>query len=703
MKLPGLFPALAVLLLTACSEEPPAGLSGVDHISFGVDMQDMSATRACSPDSRFHFSVTAGADTVPVLATTEDFPAAAMLSRGAPATEPGTIRVWSAFHKTDGATLPFFEGEQLSERGNDLVTATPYYWPDPASGNLSFTAISNAPADGFITDMQGAALSLEYTVPAKAEAQNDIMVAETDPVNGASDPGFRVPLSFRHICAGVRFRTGQLSQPGTITRISLSGIKNNGTFAGGGWSAVSGSQTFVVDAEAVTDTSTPPGTDLYAPYLTMMMLPQDLGAEAKMEVVFRDDITGETRTLVASLAGQKWSEGKITTYQIGITAGFDLEFTDTPETQDAHYVMCNTAISVSNVLPATGWTLTATASDGADVTIQREADVNEYARQGFWLDKEMTNGHITTTSVRGTASISGTGAVSALPVRVFIPENTGDAERTVTLTLHIDGTSSSTAVSQTITQLCPDWQGSTGWEQIYGHEEGIYGFCYDAVHVYVYNNSHTVAPANRIVKQVENLIAQYDAGVYAKVTRYSVGIANYRNYVEIDYRKLNTLDGKAESAADGLQNTRDLFALGGTATTSNFENAILNMNRVTDSSVKAYRRRADNDPSAVPQWIDGTHIGENQVLALVLKKNRYYLNTTTGEDVTTTTPLIHTDDIVWYLPASGQFGTAGTWAVGSPADYWSSTASSGLNALTGSGATAARSDAHLIRVARNRP
>lgn len=702
MKLLSFLSAIAVLMLTACTEEPHAGISGTDHISFGVEMQDMPATRTCRPDTPFHFSLSDGTDSVPVVSAVEDFPATSLPTRGAPATEARAIRVWSSFHRPDGSAFPFFEGEPLYERGDVLVTSTLYYWPEPSSGRLSFTAVTNAPADGLLTDMQGTSLSLEYTVPTKAEAQNDIMVAETDPVNGVSDPGFRVPLSFRHICAGVRFRTGQLSQPGTITSISLSGIKDNGTFSRGEWSASNGSQTFVIDAEAGTDASTPPGTDLYAPYLTMMMLPQELGADAKMEVVFRDDITGETRVLAASLAGQKWPEGKITTYQIGISADFDLEFTDTPETQDAHYVMCNTGITVSDILPTASWTLTATASDGADVTVQRETDVNEYARQGFWLDKAMTNGQITTTSVRGSARISGTGPVSDLPVRVFIPENTGESERTVTLTLHIDGTDPSTAVSQTITQLCPDWQGSTGWEQIYGHEEGIYGFCYDAVHVYVYNNSHTIAPANRIVNQVQSLISQYDAGSYAKVVRYNVGIS-YRNYVEINYRNLNALGGKAESATDGLRNTRDLFTFGGTATTNHFENAILNMNRVTDSSVKAYRVRASNDPDAVPLWIDGTHIGENQVLALVLKKNRYYLNTSTGEGITTTTPLIHTDDIVWYMPASGQFGTAGTWTVGSPADYWSSTASSGINALTGSGLASPRTDTRLIRVSRNRP
>lgn len=444
-----------------------------------------------------------------------------------------------------------------------------------------------------------------------------------------------------------------------------------------------------------------------------MFLPQVLGPDARLEVVFNDKTSGTTRTLSASLAGQEWPMGRITTYHIGISPDFGLEFNVAPPVQDAHYVMCNTAMSVRGVAANARWTLTAKADDGADVTIQREADVNEYARQGFWLDKRMSNGVVQNESVRGTSMISGVGNVENLDVRVFIPENAGDGERGITLTLHVDGTPESTAVTQTITQLHPAWNGSAGWEQIDDNESGIYGFCYTARHVYVYNNTHPdVWPfytASKIIDQVTDMVTNYNAGNYTEVIKYWWK-TGYRNYVDIDYRKLNTLDNKSKSTTDGLRNTRDLVTFGGTALSKNFEKAIKEMRRVTDTSVLAYspknERNPNDDPSSMPDWIDGTEINESQSLALVLKKNRYFLNTSTVEGSASTTPLIRPEDIEWYMPASGQFAGMPGWyggAAATPGDYWSSTAATGTNSYIGNGMALPRTTVKNIRVMRNRP
>lgn len=93
----------------------------------------------------------------------------------------------------------------------------------------------------------------------------------------------------------------------------------------------------------------------------------------------------------------------------------------------------------------------------------------------------------------------------------------------------------------------------------------------------------------------------------------------------------------------------------------NFETALLEMKRINDDNTTAYVPRRTTDPSDVPQWIDGTLIGESQMLTDVLKKNKYYLNTSTVGDLETTTALIRTEDIVWYVPASGQFASAPAW------------------------------------------
>lgn len=706
MKINALFTSAVLLLLAACAEDTPVDTGHGSGIVFGVSEAVMSRGETLSGAG--HFDLCNYTDTMPVRCTVADMAAVKAAGRGEPATGIKDFRAWAYLH--DGASVkPFFSGEPVSDKGSYWSTDRTYYWPTSAAQRLTFTALSVLP-DGMTVDARPQGLSIQYTVASQAAAQPDVMLAETEPVNGNGIPDYRVPLKFKHICAAVSFKTGNQLMPGTIEKITLSGIHGTGTYADGAWSIAGNVRSFSLDTSVETTGNETAGTDLYQSYNTFMFLPQALGPDARLEVVFNDKTSGTTRTLSASLAGQEWPMGRITTYHIGISPDFGLEFDVDLPVQDAHYVMCNTAVSVRGVAANARWTLTAKADDGADVTIQREADVNEYARQGFWLDKRMSNGVVQNQSVRGTSVISGEGNVENLDIRVFIPENAGDKERKITLTLYVDGTPESTAVTQTITQLHPAWNGSAGWEQIDDNESGIYGFCYTARHVYVYNNSEEYFTANNIVSQVEDLIKQYEASGYATVTRYRVGLARHRNYVDIDYRKLNTLNNKSASVSDGLQNTKDLFTFGGTATSHNFEDALIAMRRVNNTSEKAYdpknERTPGSDPEEVPEWIDGTEINESQALLAVLKKNRYYLNTATVGDFTTTSPLIRTEDIEWYMPASGQFASMPGWyggAAATPGDYWSSTATTGTNSYIGSGTALSRTTVKSIRAARNRP
>lgn len=690
--------------MAACAEDTPVETGRGTGILFGVS--DAGMSRGAESQSAGHFDLSDGIDTVTVSRTVTDMGGAKASGRGEPVTTITTFNVWARLHDA-GTVKPFFSNEDVTDRGTHWATANTYYWPTSADQRIAFTALAGLP-ETMTVDAQG--VSLNYTVPQKAAAQRDVMVAETEPVNGNGIADYLVPLNFKHICTAVRFRAGATLMPGSIEKITLSGIQATGTYSSGSWSGLGDKQSFILDRPITTTGNETAGSDLYQPYETLMMLPQTLGGDARLEVVFNDRASGTVRTLSASLAGQEWPQGKIVTYQIGISPDFELIFNAEPPLQDAHYVMCNTSISVRGVGANTGWTLTAVADDGADVSIQREADANEFAKQGYWLDKRMNNGTVQNESVRGTSSLSGTGNVENLDIRVFIPENAGDKTRGISLKLQVDGTPASTAATQTISQINPAWNGSAGWEQIDDNVSGIYGFCYTARHVYVYNNSEEYFTANNIVSQVEDLIKQYEASGYATVTRYRVGFARHRNYVDVDYRKLNTLNNKSASVSDGLQNTKDLFTFGGTATSHNFENALIAMRRVNNTSEKAYdpknERTPGSDPDEVPEWIDGTEINESQALLTILKKNRYYLNTATVGDFTTTSPLIRPEDIEWYMPASGQFAGMPGWYGGvaaTPGDYWSSTAATGTNSYIGSGMALPRTTVKSIRVMRNRP
>lgn len=206
-----------------------------------------------------------------------------------------------------------------------------------------------------------------------------------------------------------------------------------------------------------------------------------------------------------------------------------------------------------------------------------------------------------------------------------------------------------------------------------------------------------------MLSRVADLAEQYNVADYISTGIYGT-TARYRNYVVFDYSKMNSLTGKAQSQVDGETNTRELFGVGGTSLSGNFERALLGLRRFA-STETAYRPWEEIDPAEVPKPIEGTAINESQILAEALKKNRYYLNTSTVGDLSTTTALIRAEDIEWYIPAYGQFAGAPAWYGGATmtsADFWSSTAGAVGLAYIGSGATAPRTAIKRLRVARNR-
>lgn len=713
------YQALPLLLLAvaSCTDDDSRSIDPADglQISFGLSATATGSRAADAVVTPAEVTLRSdsdntGTDSVTAYVTVADMDHARRTSRGLPVSGIGDLGNFSIFSfyfsSATAVPLPFFANETATAKDGYWTTSTPYYWPTAAGSTLSFWATNGIGADGVSvsesSDSPGT-MVIDYTVPQHAGDQHDLMLATTGRIN---TPGQRVPLRFSHLCAAVRFVTGNDMQPGTIKSITLSGIKNQGRYSST-WDYSTGNASFTVDVNKATDSGTASGTVIVPDYNTLMMIPQQLGDNARLTVLFHDGVTGQERTMTASLNGHNWKQGTTTTYHIGISPDFEIEFTQPVDIQDANYVICNSSVRVSGIPADKTWTLTVKASDGSAPSVQLTADINEFARKGFWTDKTMTNGTTINNDVsaRGDNTVRGSGP-GDFPLTVFLPENITDTDRTVTLTLSVDGAPARYAATQEITQLHPNWIGSTGWEQIDDNHTGVYGFHYTAKHVYVYNDGENlISVANRIIDQVKTLISQYNAGGYATVTRYFQVFSGYRNYVEIDYSKLNQLGANAQSASDGLLNTRQLFSLGGTAVSKNFETALLEMKRINDDNTTAYVPRRTTDPSDVPQWIDGTLIGESQMLTDVLKKNKYYLNTSTVGDLETTTALIRTEDIVWYVPASGQFASAPAWYGGAamnPGDFWSSTAGTIGYAYTGSGASESRTARKQIRVARTR-
>ncbi len=711
------YQALPVILIIAgaCSDasEPIIRVKGKD-IEFGVT--ELSAvSRACSfePDT---LTLHSNSDTcsVSVGVTVTDMSTERLLSRAIPVTGTDAITAFSVYSfcysSATAVPKPFFAAEKAVRQGDTWITPTTYYWPDTPDTTLDFWAMAGTDAPGVtVTASQTGigAMSIDYTVPQQAAPQADLIIATTERMN---TPGVSVPLRFRHICSAVKFVIGNEIQPGTIKEITVSGIMSRGRYTTQ-WNDLSGESSFTISANKATTDNEKDGDPIVPDYNTLMMIPQQLSDNAMLTVVFHDNVTGTDRNLTASLAGNTWRQGTVTTYRIGITPEYKLEFTGPVATQDAHYVICNSTIHVDGLPADKTWRLTAEASDGADVSVQLTADVNEFVKQGFWTDKEIINSQtVTSISARGTATVSGNGS-GVFPLTVFLPENISDADRTITLTLNVNGAPSRYAVTQQFKQVPPLWNGDTGWEQIDDNITGAYGFMYTARHVYVYNYWSLNYIINDVEKSVKQLIEQYNASNYVEYGRYKRNAisAYYRFYVAIDYSKLSNLNDKASSPVAGLDNTKQMFSFGGSAVSNTFRDALFQLKKIQDGS-KAFREREkpgttqNQDPEDVPAWIEGTEIKESQALTYVLKKNRYYLNRykDTQSGLETTAPIIKEENIKWYLPAYRQFDgmPAGSFATG---EFWSSTAySDATQAYTGNGTLSERTAKLKIRVARNR-
>ena len=107
---------------------------------------------------------------------------------------------------------------------------------------------------------------------------------------------------------------------------------------------------YTVSPDLATTGATADGTKLNDEDATFMLLPQTLGADSKLEVIFHDDISGSDRPLSASLDGAEWPMGKTVTYRLSITPEYELKFVTEPTLQDAHYVIYPIKIKVDPTL-----------------------------------------------------------------------------------------------------------------------------------------------------------------------------------------------------------------------------------------------------------------------------------------------------------------------------------------------------------------
>lgn len=467
----GMAAVLLSVTLFSCSSDVPyehTDYSTTDNICFGIS-DSGNGTRAAAANEaittdRYVLRSSESSDTLCVRAVVSDGIGKAAAKHATRASMQTTMydqfNVVAQLKKSDGNIAPrYYMNEVATKQGVVWQPSSSiYYWPD--NGSLRFLAW--APLDAELDESPVKPsedvnkTTIKYTVPAELSKQRDLVAAATgynaSPAGGVCAP---VSLQFKHLCTAIVVKTGATMAPGTIKSVTVTNVRNSGTYdmLRSAWTLNDATTSYTVSPDMATGSTTAEGTKLNADDATFMLLPQTLGADSKLEVMFHDNISGRDRLLTASLNGAEWPMGKTVTYRLSITPEYELEFTSEPQVQDAHYVIYPITIKAEN-LGANGWKLV--SNDTRNVTFVENFgndDIKRLVDNGYWLKDYCGKSELTSTT-RGD-----------IKVYVFIKENITDADRDIKLTLTPADYPNAAPVTFDFKQYCPAWNNGIGVER----------------------------------------------------------------------------------------------------------------------------------------------------------------------------------------------------------------------------------------------
>ena len=644
----GMAAVLLSVTLFSCSSDVPyehTDYSTTDNICFGIS-DSGNGTRAAAANEaittdRYVLRSSESSDTLCVRAVVSDGIGKAAAKHATRASMQTTMydqfNVVAQLKKSDGNIAPrYYMNEVATKQGVVWQpSSSTYYWPD--NGSLRFLAW--APIDAELDESPVKPsedvnkTTIKYTVPADLSKQRDLVAAATgynaSPAGGVCAP---VSLQFKHLCTAVVVKTGATMAPGTIKSVTVTNVRNSGTYdmLRSAWTLNNATTSYTVSPNMATGSTTAEGTKLNADDATFMLLPQTLGAESKLEVMFHDNISGRDRLLTASLNGAEWPMGKTVTYRLSITPEYELEFTSEPQVQDAHYVIYPIKIKVDPGLTG-GWKLKSTSPK---VTLRK--NLTELEEVGYWIEED-----------RGTQTIEGTES-GDITVYAFLEENVTNAERDVVLELSPKGFPSATPAKFTIRQLCPSWNADgLGCERIEGKK-------YQWVFLWGDNMKMVYTVPGWILKElwVKIVLTWFnDYGKYITVDRDSWS-TSFR--VTIDFNKIPS-PNVAKSPTDGKKNSSELY----------------NFNGISD--VSALIKRLENWGGTTNQTFP-LNPTEFAVRAAVMK-NKFNKEVQTSAGETIERPILKSENLVWYLPAKEEITAIVDNEYPLQGNYWTSTAS----------------------------
>lgn len=667
MKIHQLTASIAAVLLSAslfsCSSDDFLGKAetNTDGISFGVSTENGASTRANnSADgytaARYTLRSDNSADTLCVRAVVTD--GIGNSNAGRPATRAAMqtsmyneFKVVAAVKENGNVGAQYYMDDVATKTGTNWVPSKVYYWP---GSNRQLRFLAWAPTDAAFQSVPNNpnATTLQYTTPAEAKNQRDIVAAATGFISNPSNDATCTPvgLQFKHLCTAVIIKTGEQMTAGTIKSVSLKGVKSSGTYdmVNSVWTLNNSTADFTISPNQATTSTTPNGTNLNAGESTFMLLPQTLGADSKLEVIFHDNISGRDRILSASLNGAEWPMGKTVTYRLSITPEYELKFVTEPTLQDAHYVIYPIKIKVDPTLVdkdkkgkvvGGGWTLKSTSPK---VTLCKE--LTELTSLGYWVEED-----------RGTQTIEGT-ETGEVTVYAFLEENITDAERDIVLELSPKKYPSATSAKFTIKQLCPSWntQG-LGCERF---EDGDYpwGFKWDSSMKITYDMSEAGGtgfwgPLRRWIMKIQ---IKYYGDKYKDYITYTTYWGQLKT-LTIDFSKVPNLD-VADSPDDGNLNTWELY----------------NFNGISDvtglmAQLEEWGGKADKVLEQNPA---------EYAARMCTMKNKFNKEKIAQEGNNVAyRPVLKRENLVWYLPAKNEFSMVVDNDYPLNGNYWTSTAS----------------------------
>ena len=646
----GMAAVLLSVTLFSCSSDVPyehTDYSTTDNICFGIS-DSGNGTRAAAANEaittdRYVLRSSESSDTLCVRAVVSDGIGKAAAKHATRASMQTTMydqfNVVAQLKKSDGNIAPrYYMNEVATKQGVVWQpSSSTYYWPD--NGSLRFLAW--APIDAELDESPVKPsedvnkTTIKYTVPAELSKQRDLVAAATgynaSPAGGVCAP---VSLQFKHLCTAVVVKTGATMAPGTIKSVTVTNVRNSGTYdmLRSAWTLNDATTSYTVSPDMATGSTTAEGTKLNADDATFMLLPQTLGADSKLEVMFHDNISGRDRLLTASLNGAEWPMGKTVTYRLSITPEYELEFTSEPQVQDAHYVIYPITIKAEN-LGANGWKLV--SNDTRNVTFVENFgndDIKRLVDNGYWLKDYCGKSELTSTT-RGD-----------IKVYVFIKENITDADRDIKLTLTPVDYPNAAPVTFDFKQYCPAWNNGIGVER---KQETDYpwGFNWDSSMKITYS-----MPKGFWMGIWHALFTIFGNTKYVTQEGYA-WTGTWK--VTVDFSKVPKLT-TATSATDGLKNTWEIY---------NFEGI---------SDAETIMRQLESW-GGVPDKTLPTNPTEFAAAACA-KKNPFGVTINTKDGQNLYLPTLSQSDLVWYLPAQDEAPNMVDGIYPLSGNYWTSTA-----------------------------